>query len=128
MYREDIENLATLSPVDKALSDRLAQEASLQMWHMRLVESFAAVSGKYITERPTIDRFGDTALLLWDMINRIKGGNVLKRPTLGKQKVYMTVGQPISVSQRWESYKAKRRTAISELTEDLQKALEETIK
>ncbi|NEQ78040.1 MAG: 1-acyl-sn-glycerol-3-phosphate acyltransferase [Okeania sp. SIO2C9] len=128
IYREDIENLATLSPVDRGLADRLAQEASLRMWHMRLVESFVAVSGKYITEKPTIERFADTTLLIWDMINRIKGGNPLKRPILGKQKVYMTVGQPISVSQRWESYKAKRRTAISELTQDLQKALEETIK
>ncbi|GGA57698.1 glycerol acyltransferase [Okeania sp. KiyG1] len=128
IYREDIEDLATLSTLDRALADRLAQEASLQMWHMRLVESFVAVSGKYITEKPTIDRFADIALLFWDMINRIKGGSFLKRPKLGKQRVYMTVGKPISVSQRWESYKAKRRTAVSELTQDLQKALEETIR
>ncbi|NES92195.1 MAG: 1-acyl-sn-glycerol-3-phosphate acyltransferase, partial [Okeania sp. SIO2B9] len=127
IYREDIENLATLSPLDRGLANRLAQEASLRMWHMRLVESFVAVSGKYITEKPTVERFSDTTLLIWDMINRIKGGNPLKRPILGKQIVYMTVGQPISVSQRWESYKTKRRTAISELTQDLQEALEETI-
>ena len=124
IYREDIENLATLSPVDKALANRLAQEASLQMWHMRLVESFAEVSGKYVKEKPTVDRFADTTLLIWDTINRIEGGNVLKRPKLGKQRVQMTVGQPISVSQRWEVYQAQRRTAISDLTQDLQNSLE----
>ncbi|NEQ41742.1 MAG: 1-acyl-sn-glycerol-3-phosphate acyltransferase [Okeania sp. SIO3I5] len=124
IYREDIENLATLSPVDRALANRVAQEASLQIWHMRLVESFVVVSGKYIKEKPTVDRFADTTLLIWDMINRIKGGNVLKRPRLGKQRVQMTVGQPISVSQRWEAYQTQRRTAISDLTQDLQNSLE----
>lgn len=127
IYREDIENLATLSPVDRGLADRLAEEASLRMWHMRLVESFVAVSGKYVKEKPTVERFADTTLLVWDMINRIKGGNPLERPRLGKQRVQMTVGQPISVSQRWESYQTKRRTAISELTQDLQTALDEMI-
>ncbi|MGB3507850.1 MAG: 1-acyl-sn-glycerol-3-phosphate acyltransferase [Microcoleaceae cyanobacterium] len=124
IYREDIENVAALSPVDRALADRLAEEASLRMWHMRLVESFLAVSGKYIKEKPTVERFADTTLLLWDMISRIKSGNPLERPKLGKQQVQMTVGQPISVSERWENYQTKRRTAISEVTQDLQNALE----
>ena len=127
IYREDIENLATLSPVDRGLANRLAEEASLRMWHMRLVESFVAVSGKYVKEKPTVDRFADTTLLIWDMINRIKGGNGLKRPRLGKQRVQMTVGEPISISQRWEVYQTKRRIAISELTQDLQNSLERMI-
>ena len=127
IYREDIENIAALSLIDKGLANRLAEEANLRMWHMRLVENFIAVSGKYVKEKPTVERFAETTLLLWDMINRIKGGNPLERPRLGKQKVQMTVGQPISVSGRWESYQTKRRTAISELTEDLQTALERMI-
>ncbi len=124
IYREDLENLTTLSPVEKGLADQLAEEANLRMWHMRLAESFVAVSGKYIKEKPTVDRFADTTLLVWDMINRIKGGNPLKRPRLGKQRVKMTVGQPISVSQRWEAYQTKRRKAVSELTQELQNTLE----
>jgi len=127
IYREDIENLESLSLVDRGLANILAEEASLRMWHMRLVESFVAVSGKYVKEKPTVDRFAETALLIWDMINRIKGDNSLKRPILGKQRVQMTVGKPISVSQRWEAYQTKRRTAVSELTQDLQKSLEEMI-
>ncbi|MDJ0557124.1 MAG: 1-acyl-sn-glycerol-3-phosphate acyltransferase [Microcoleaceae cyanobacterium MO_207.B10] len=124
IYREDIENVAALSPLDRGLADRLAEEASLRMWHMRLVESFVAVSGKYVKEKPTVDRFADTTLLVLDMINRIKGDNPLERPQLGKQRVQMTVGEPISVSGRWDSYQTKRRIAISELTQDLQTALE----
>jgi hypothetical protein len=62
------------------------------------------------------------------MINRIKGGNILKRPQIGKQRVEMTVGKPISVSQRLQGYQNQRRRAISELTQDLQNSLEGMIK
>ena len=128
IYREDIENLAILSPIDRGLANKLAQEASLQLWHIRLVESFVAVSAKYIQEKPTVERFADTILSIWDMINRIKGGNILKRPQIGKQRVEMTVGKPISVSQRLQGYQNQRRRAISELTQDLQNSLEGMIK
>ncbi|MCH2049781.1 MAG: 1-acyl-sn-glycerol-3-phosphate acyltransferase [Trichodesmium sp. ALOHA_ZT_67] len=128
IYREDIESLGTLCAVDRGLADRLAQEASLHMWHLRLVESCVAISGEYIKEKPTVDRFADTILLIWDMINRIKGRDTLKRPRLGKQRVEMTVGKPISVSQRWPAYQTQRRRAISDLTQDLQNALEGMIK
>ncbi|MEB3342907.1 1-acyl-sn-glycerol-3-phosphate acyltransferase [Okeania sp.] len=127
IYREDIENLATLAPVDKGLANRLAEEASLQIWHMRLVEGLVTVSGKYVKEKPTVDRFAEVTLLIWELVNRIKGGNISKRPILGKQRVQMTVGEPISVSQRWETYQTKRRTAISALTQDLQNSLESMI-
>jgi hypothetical protein len=94
---------------------------------MRLVESFVAVSGTYIREKPTVERFAETTLLLWDMVNKIQGNNPLKRPELGKQKVKITVGKPISVSERYPTYKASRvsaRQGVAELTNDLQQVLE----
>jgi hypothetical protein len=42
----------------------------------------------------------------------------------------MTVGEPISVSERWEAYQASRRSAkqsVAELTQNLQTALEAMI-
>jgi hypothetical protein len=36
----------------------------------------------------------------------------------------MTVGEPISISQRWSDYKASRRLAVENLTQALQVALE----
>ena len=130
IYREDIKNIDALSPLERGLADRIAEEASLRMWHMRLVESFVAVTGKYVLEKYTVERFAETTLLMWDMITRIKGGNPFHRPQLGKQWVQMTVGQPISVSDRWETYGANRRSAkltVTELTHDLQTALESMI-
>jgi hypothetical protein len=130
IYREDIKNIEALSPLKRGLADRIAEEANLRMWHMRLVESFVAVTGRYVLEKPTVERFAETTLLMWDMITRIKGGNPFRRPRLGKQWVQMTVGQPISVSDRWEAYQASRRgakQAIADLTHDLQTALERMI-
>lgn len=127
IYREDIKDIEALSPLERGLGDRIAEEANLRMWHMRLVESFVEVTGGYVLEKPTVERFAETTLLMWDMITRIKGGNPFHRPHLGKQSVQMTVGEPISVSNRWETYQRDRRSAkqaIIDLTHNLQTALE----
>lgn len=124
IYREDIKDIAALCPLERGLADRLAEEASLRMWHMRLVESFVSVTGRYVQEQLTAERLADTTLLLWDVLTRIKGGNPFARPGLGKQQVQMTVGEPISVGDRWEGYQSSRRLAVAELTQDLQSALE----
>ncbi|HEY9749425.1 MAG TPA: 1-acyl-sn-glycerol-3-phosphate acyltransferase [Allocoleopsis sp.] len=127
IYREDFKNPETVSPLERGLADRVAEEANLRMWHMRLVESFVAVTGRYVLERPTAERFAETTLLMWDMISRIKGNSPFQRPQLGKQTVQMTIGKPISVTDRWGAYSADRRgakQAIADLTQDLQIALE----
>ncbi len=124
IYREDIKDIGALCPLERGLADRLAEEASLRMWHMRLVESFVSVTGKYVQEQLTAERLAETTLLLWDVLTRIKGGNPFGRPNLGKQRVQMTVGEPISVGDRWEGYQSSRRSAVAELTQDLQSALE----
>lgn len=116
IFRADATNL---SPVARGLADRVAEEADLRMWHMRLMERFVAVTGHYVKEHPSADRFAETTLLLRDMVNRIKGKST-KRPQLGKQKAIVTVGQPIVVNQRLADYRAKRKGAIATLTQDLQ--------
>ena len=128
IYREDIKDIAALCPLERGLADRLAEEASLRMWHMRLVESFVSVTGRYVQQQLTAERLAETTLLLWDVLTRIKGGNPFGRPKLGKQQVQMTVGEPISVGDRWEAYQTSRRIAVAELTQDLQSALEAMIK
>ncbi|MEH2301849.1 1-acyl-sn-glycerol-3-phosphate acyltransferase [Nostoc sp.] len=127
IFREEFKDVKGVSAVEKALGDRVAEEANARMWHMRLVESFVAVSGNYIRENPTVERFAETTLILWQMIAKIKGDKAVQRPQLGKQKVKITVGEPISVSQRYPAYKENRlgaRQAVAEVTNDLQHALE----
>ena len=130
IYREDVPDLDSLSPFQRGLADWIAEEASLRMRHMRLVESFVAVTGNYVREKPTIERFAETALILFDMIARIKGKKTPRRPRLGMRSAQITLGEPISVTERWSAYQKNRRAAreaVFQLTQDLQVALEEMI-
>ncbi len=127
IFREDIDNVAHLPPTERGLADRIAEEADLRLWHMRLVETFVSVTGHYILEKPTADRLAETLLLLWDTVTRLKGKDATKRPSLGKQWAEITIGEPISVSDRWPEYQTKRRQAVATLTQDLQTALEQMI-
>lgn len=127
IFRDDF---PTLSPLEKGLANRIAEEANLRMWHMRLVETFVSVTGQYVLEKPTAERFAETTLLIWDTITRIKGGNPFKRPRLGKQRATITIGQPLSVSQHFPEYKSSRvaaRQAVADLTQELQQSLEQLI-
>ncbi|MEA5581649.1 1-acyl-sn-glycerol-3-phosphate acyltransferase [Nodularia harveyana UHCC-0300] len=130
IFREEFQDIKALSPVEIALGDRVAEEANSRMWHMRLVEGFVAVSGNYIREKPTAERFAETTLILWKMIARIKGDKVSQMPQLGEKKVKITIGEPISVSDRYPAYKENRlgaRQAVADLTNDLQQELENLI-
>lgn len=124
IYREDYDNL---SPVETGLGNWLASEASLYMQHMRIVEKFSAVTGKYIKENPTFERFAETILLVNRLINLIKGTTKEPFPILGKKQVKITIGEALSVSERFDDYKKSRRQAVENLTQDLQISLQSLI-
>ena len=112
--------------VELGLANRIAEEADLRMWHMRLVESFVAVTGRYVKEHPSADRFAETALLLRDMVAKLKG-EVPGRSHLGAQKAIVTVGEPMEINSRLGDYQQKRKRAIAQLTADLQTSMESLI-
>ncbi|MCU0530286.1 MAG: 1-acyl-sn-glycerol-3-phosphate acyltransferase [Cyanobium sp. Prado107] len=111
-------------PLQRGLADRLAEESERRLWHMRLVESFVAVSGSHVRELPSQERFADTLLLLWDTQCRLLGGNVARRPRLGPRRVLISIGEPIAVDERMEDYRQDRRGSVARLTADLQRSLE----
>ncbi|WP_373540606.1 1-acyl-sn-glycerol-3-phosphate acyltransferase [Chamaesiphon sp.] len=129
IYLEELTIPTNMSPVSRKLADRIASEADLRMWHMRLVESFIAVTSSYVKDRPTIDRFAEITLLLWDLVAQIRGENA-KRPQLGKRRVQMTICNPIPLSDYWDRYKSGRRQARQatlDLTQELQTSMEGTL-
>ena len=130
IYREDL-NLESSSLLERGLADRVAEEASLRLWHMRLVEGFVAVTGKYVQEKMTIERFAETLLLTWEMVQKIKQDRPrLNRPKLGKKCGFVTIGEPIAISGRWDEYSRDRKSAkrsVATLTQDLQVALQSMI-
>ncbi|MEO0844493.1 MAG: 1-acyl-sn-glycerol-3-phosphate acyltransferase, partial [Cyanobacteria bacterium J06643_5] len=116
--------------VQRGLADWIAAEADLRMLHMRLVESFVALKATYIKEKPSFQRFAETALILFDAISKIKGNKNPGRPRLGWRKSIVTVGKPIHINNRLSTYKQNRQSAkqtVAQLTQDLQQALEEMI-
>ncbi len=127
IYRQDLAGDQPLSAVERGLADREAEEAGLRMWHMRLVENFVAVTGQYVRQRPSAERFAETVMILRDTVCLIQGENPFPRPKLGPLQAKLTVGQPISVSDRWPDYKANRKQAVAQLTTDLQTTLEAMI-
>ena len=130
IYRGDLPDLNSLSPLHRGLADWIAEEASLRMLHMRLAESFVAVTANYVKEKPTFERFAETSLILFDLISRIKGDKNPARPRLGWRKSRVTIGEPISVTERFSTYQKNRvsaRLAVDDLKQDLQTALEKMI-
>jgi hypothetical protein len=127
IYRGEFKDITKISAVEKGLGDRLAIEAEMRMWHMRIVENFVAVTGHYVREKPTVERFAETTLLLWDLIERIKGNNSHNKPNLGKQKVFITIGEAINVSDQSIDYKANRKKSVDQLTQYLQMTLESLV-
>jgi 1-acyl-sn-glycerol-3-phosphate acyltransferase len=126
IHRSDLAARESLSVLDRGLADWVAQEASLRIIHMRLAESFVAVTGAYVSEKPSFDRLAETTLLMFDAMARIRGDKLPQRPKLGLREVRVTVTEPISISDRWETYQANRRSAkqsIEEVTEDIRRAL-----
>lgn len=111
-------------PLEQGLAERLAQETAQRLWHMRLVESFVAVSGRYVRERPSQERFADTLLILWDTLCRIKGGQPERRPQLGPRRALVRIGEPLVMEPWLEAYRGNRRRAVADLTTELQGRLE----
>ena len=130
IYREDITDVKALSPLHHGLANWVAQEADLRMKHMRLVESFVAVTGNYLKAKPSFERFAEITLILFDVVARIKGKKTPRRPRLGWRKGRVTVGEAISVSDRDRVYQQSRQAAkqeVNKLTQDLYIALKEMI-
>ncbi len=119
LYPERAPASAPLSPLEQGLADRLADEVSAQFWHMRVVESFLEVSGSYVKEHPSQERFADTLLLLWDTQCRIQGKSTNQRPRLGRLRARISIDRPIAVEQRLADYRRDRRRAVAALTEEL---------
>ncbi len=130
IYREELTPPASLDRVSRKLADRIATEADLRMWHMRLLESLRSITDSYVKDRPTVDRFAEVTLLLWDLIARIKAEQPANRPILGKRRVQITICNPIPLSDYWDRYKIDRqeaRKAVLDLTQELQTVMEGTI-
>ncbi|MCT4363417.1 MAG: hypothetical protein N3Z29_00735 [Synechococcaceae cyanobacterium MAG-AL1] len=100
------------------------QEAAIQMNHMRLAEQFASISGSYVAEKPSIDRYGELLLILWGAIAWIRSPQAEAPPSLGPRRVTIVVGESIEVGDQFGLYRSDRRTAVDQLTAVIRSRLE----
>jgi len=124
IYRDDLEEL---SEVERSLADWSAREADIRMGHMRLVEHFATVSGSYVAEKPSIDRYGEVLMILWRAIAWIRGREQERPPALGPWRVRLVVAELIDVGDSSATYRRDRRGAVDRLTAELRERLEAAI-
>ncbi len=130
IFRTDIKDINSLSVLEQGLANQLAKEAHTSEWHMRIAESLTAVTGTYVKENPSPTRFADTLLSIWRAISRVRSELFGRPPYIGDRKAIISIGAPISVSDRYATYKSSRAAAkdcTSQLTKDLQLALESLI-
>ncbi|HEY9593589.1 MAG TPA: hypothetical protein VHE79_03870, partial [Spirochaetia bacterium] len=120
--RDDIADLDALSPVEKRMADRVAQEAWLLLRHMELIDVLEYFDMGYLAPDSSFDRFVETITDLWDIANRLEGGNVSGRVNPFWKTARIVVNEPIAVSSRWDAYVANRRRAVDELTDDILKS------
>ncbi len=121
--RVGVSSPAGASALDRGLADRWAEETERKLWHMRLVESFVAVSGRYVKDQPSQERFADTLLILWETMARIKGTNPARRPRLGPRRALVRIGEPLAIAPRLAAYRVDRRAGVTALTAELRSSL-----
>ncbi|MFM7362354.1 MAG: 1-acyl-sn-glycerol-3-phosphate acyltransferase [Cyanobium sp.] len=133
VYPDDLPPLGQLSPLDRGLADWRAVEASLAERHMRLAECFGAVSGRYVEQRPSYERFMETTLLIHDALSRLRGDRLPARPRLGARCVRLSVAAPLSVQERLQALRAAGngersrrlgRAVIASLNDDIRRSFE----
>lgn len=128
IFREDINQL---SAIERGLADWMAEDASLALWHMRLAERLTVITGNYIIQKPSADRFAEMLVILWRITAWLEGKKPERSPNLGLKSLRLTIGDPLSVTQRWPHYQENRRSArdaVQQLTEDLQTAMAQMIR
>jgi hypothetical protein len=119
MFREDIEALDELPALDRALADRVALETWLANRHVEMADILEYLRADYLKPDSHFDRFVESITNLWDLVNRLEGGNVSGRINPFHKTARFVVNEPIAVSRYWHSYGENRRRAVASLTAEI---------
>jgi len=120
IYRDDLNQL---NPLQRSLADWEAREADLQLTRMRLVEHVSSVSGHYLEDKLEFDRCGELLLVVEEAISWLEDRPIKSSPSLGPQRVELSVGDPLPVETDLTAIKRNRRKSVAGLTDRLQQAL-----
>jgi hypothetical protein len=119
IHRGDLPPAGALPPLDRALAERVAAEAWLRLRHLELADVLEYVRLDYLSPDSGIDRYVESVTTLWDVVNRLEGGNISGRGTPFPRSARIEIGEPIPVARYDEAYRANRRRGVADLTEEI---------
>ena len=120
------------SPFEKSLRHRMAGEAWYAMRHMEFVDLVEYLDPEYLDaeglpDGPSYNRLTETALNLYDLVQRLSGGNFTNRINPFPKKAVILPGTPIDVSARLPAFRTDMRQAVADTTRTLKQAYLETL-
>ncbi len=121
IFREDLPDPKTLPGLQKALADRVAGEAWYVSRHMELVDLAYYLDFERLREDDPLERYIETAQNYYDLISRLKGGNISDRVGIKGKRATVIVGEPIPATERLSTFGRNRKAAIESLDEDLKR-------
>jgi 1-acyl-sn-glycerol-3-phosphate acyltransferase len=109
LFRSDLPEEGRISPMDRVLMDRIADEVYLHLRHNELVDVLEYVQPEYIGPEASLNRLIEYALTLNDVINRLLGGDISTRFSPPRKTVRISIGEPIKVRELFALIPGKRR-------------------
>jgi len=73
----------------------------------------------YLTPQSGIDRYVESVTTLWDVVNRLEGGNISGRVNPFRRAARVQIAEPIPVSRFEPVYRANRRRGVAHLTDEI---------
>jgi len=109
LFRSDLPADGQNAALDRALMDRIADEAYQHLRHNELVDVLEYVQPEYISPEASVNRLIEYALTLNDVINRLMGGNISSRYSPPGKCVRIGIGEAIKVRELFPLIPGGRR-------------------
>ncbi len=122
IFRDDIPAPETLPGLERGLADRAAGEAWYASRHMELVDLAWYLDFDRLRKDDPLELYIETAQNYWDLISRLKGGNLSDRIAVRGKRAILVVGEPIPVTERLAAFGSTRKAAIESLNEELKRS------
>lgn len=128
IFREDLPDLDALPGLERALADRVAGEAWYVSRHMELVDLAYYLDFERLKENDPLELYIETAQNYFDLISRLKGGNISDRIGIKGKSAIVIVGEPILATDRLLGRGMSRKMAVESLNGDLLRGFAECLR
>jgi hypothetical protein len=127
IFRSDIPDPELLSPLERALADRVAGEAWYASRHMELVDLAYYLDFERLKPEDPLELYIETAQNYFDLVSRLMGGNISNRIGIGGKTATVVAGNAIGVADFASGPGGNYKSAAVGITEKLRLAYAECI-